>query len=111
MGTVQAPKGILAWEDSDTGLQAMTMTRGLRKLALTTHVTSSVGWLGAAGAFLALAIAGLVSQDAQIVRAAYLAMDLTTWIVIVQLYLAALLTGSVQSLAPRGACSSAIGSC
>ena len=36
------------------------MTPGLRKFALTTHVTSSVGWLGAVGAFLALAIAGVV---------------------------------------------------
>jgi hypothetical protein len=49
------------------------MTPGLRKFALTTHVSSSVGWLGAVGTFLALAIAGLVSQEAQIVRAAYLA--------------------------------------
>jgi hypothetical protein len=76
----------------------MTMTPGLRKFALTTHVTSSVGWLGAVGAFLALAIAGLVSQDAQIVRAAYLSMHLTTWFVIVPLCLAALLTGIVQSV-------------
>ncbi len=77
---------------------AMPMTPGLRKFALTTHVTSSVGWLGAVGAFLALAIAGLGSQDPQIVRAAYLAMHLTTWLVIVPLSLAALLTGIVQSL-------------
>ena len=76
----------------------MTMTPGVRKFALTTHVTSSVGWLGAVGAFLALAVAGLVSQDAQIVRAAYLAMHLTTWFVIVPLCLAALLTGIVQSV-------------
>src|SRR5437667_3830355 len=76
----------------------MTMTPGLRKFALTTHVTSSVGWLGAVGSFLALAIAGLVGEDAQIVRAAYLSMHLTTWFVIVPLCLAALLTGIVQSL-------------
>ena len=76
----------------------MTMTPGFRKFALTTHVTSSVGWLGAVGAFLALAIAGLGSQDAQIVRAAYLAMHLTTGFVIVPLTLAALWTGIVQSL-------------
>jgi hypothetical protein len=76
----------------------MAMTSGLRKFALITHVTSSVGWLGAVGAFLALAIAGVSSQDAQIVRAAYLAMHLTTWFVIVPLSLAALLTGIVQSL-------------
>ena len=76
----------------------MTMTPGLRKFALTTHVTSSVGWLGAVGAFLALAIAGVGSEDAQIVRAAYLAMHLITWFVIVPFCLAALLTGIVQSL-------------
>src|SRR5438552_2573520 len=80
------------------GPHAMTMTPGLRKVALTTHVTSSVGWLGAVGAFLALAIAGIGSQDAQIVRAAYLAMHLITWFVIVPLSLAALFTGIVQSL-------------
>jgi hypothetical protein len=76
----------------------MAMTSGLRKFALTTHVTSSVGWLGAVGAFLALAIAGVGSENAQIVRSAYLAMHLTTWFVIVPLCLAALLTGIVQSL-------------
>jgi hypothetical protein len=76
----------------------MTMTPGIRKFALTTHVASSVGWLGAVAAFLALAIAGLGSLDTQIVRAAYLAMHLTTWFVIVPLSMAALLTGIVQSL-------------
>lgn len=76
----------------------MTMTVGVRKFALTTHITSSVGWLGAVGAFLALAIAGVSSEDPQIVRAAYLAMHLTTWFVIVPLSLAALLSGIVQSL-------------
>jgi hypothetical protein len=74
------------------------MTLRLRKLALTAHVASSVGWLGAVGAFLALAIAGLTSQDAQLVRAAYLAMDLTGWFVIVPLSLASLPSGLVMSL-------------
>jgi hypothetical protein len=76
----------------------MAMTPGLRKFALTTHVTSSVAWLGAVAVFLVLAIAGLGSQDAQIVRAAYLTMHLTTWFVIVPLSLAGLLTGIIQSL-------------
>ena len=76
----------------------MTMTSRLRKLALTAHVVSSVGWLGAVAAFLALAVAGLTSQDAQTVRAAYLAMELTGWFVIVPLAFASLLTGLVQSL-------------
>lgn len=74
------------------------MTPGVRKFALTAHVTSSVGWLGAVGAFLALAVAGLTSSNAQIVRASYIAMELTGWCVIVPLSLATLLTGLVQSL-------------
>ena len=88
----------------------MTMTPRIRKFALTAHVTSSVGWLGAVAGFLALAVAGLTSQDAQMVRAAYLAMELTGWFVIVPLSLASPLTG--LSRAPRGACSTqTLGSC
>lgn len=75
-----------------------TMTPRLRKLALTTHITSSVGWLGAVAGFLALAIAGLTSQDTQIVRAAYLGMGLMAWVVIVPLSLASPLSGLVMSL-------------
>jgi hypothetical protein len=76
----------------------MTMAPRIRKLALTAHVTSSVGWLGAVGGFLALAVAGVTSQDAQIVRAAYIAMHVITWFVIVPLSFAGFLTGVVQSL-------------
>ncbi len=76
----------------------MTMTSGLRKFALTAHVACSVGFLGAVAGFLALAIAGLSSRDAQVVRAAYLAMELTTWSVVVPLSVASLLTGIVQAL-------------
>jgi hypothetical protein len=74
------------------------MTPRLRKFALTAHVTSSVGWLGAIVAYLALAIAGVASHEAEVVRSAYFAMELTGWFVIVPLSLAALLTGLVQSL-------------
>jgi hypothetical protein len=35
----------------------------LRKFALTAHVVSSVGWLGALVVFLALSVVGLTSQD------------------------------------------------
>jgi hypothetical protein len=74
------------------------MTPSLRKFALTAHVTSSVGLLGSIAAFLALAVAGLTGQDEPIVRAAYLAMDLTARFVIVPLAFASLLTGLIQSL-------------
>ena len=76
----------------------MTMTPGLRKFALTAHVISSVGLLGAIAGFLALAIAGLTSHNDQMVRAAYLAMDLIARFVIVALAFASLLTGLVQSV-------------
>jgi hypothetical protein len=76
----------------------MIMTPRLRKFALVMHVTSSVGSLGAIAGFMALALAGLTSQDAQMVRAVYLAMEFTTWSVIVPLILASLLTGLVSSL-------------
>jgi hypothetical protein len=76
----------------------MIMPPRLRKLALTAHVTSSVGWLGACVVFLALAVVGLTSQNAQTVRGAYLVMEPTAWYVLVPLAFASLLTGIVQSL-------------
>lgn len=76
----------------------MPMSPQVRKLALTAHVTCTVGWLGALAAFLALAVAGLNSQDARLVQACYVAMGLTTWFVIVPLSLASLGTGLVQAL-------------
>jgi hypothetical protein len=74
------------------------MTPALRKFNLTAHVTCSVGWLGAVAGFLALSIAALTSRDADLVRGAYLAMNLVGSAIIVPLSLAAVLTGVVQSL-------------
>ena len=79
----------------------MNMTSGLRKFALTAHVTSSVGWLGAVAVSLALAVAGLTSRDPQVVRAAYLTLKVIGWAVLVPLSLASLLTGLVQSLGTK----------
>jgi hypothetical protein len=73
------------------------MTPRVRKVALTAHVTSSVGWLGAVAAFLVLSIAGLTSHDPEVVRGAYLAMNAVSQWLIVPLSLAALLTGLIQS--------------
>jgi hypothetical protein len=70
----------------------------MRKFALTTHVASSVGTLGAVIGFLALALAGLTSADAQTVRASYIAMEPIAWRVIVPLILGSLTTGIIQSL-------------
>ena len=55
----------------------MTMAPRFRKFVLTAHANSSVGWLGAVVAFLPLAVVSLTSQDAQMVRAAVLLMEVT----------------------------------
>lgn len=77
------------------------MTPRLRKLTLTAHITSSVGWLGAVAVTLIFALAGLISQDATRVRAVYLTMEFTGWTILVPFSLASLLTGLVQSLGTR----------
>jgi hypothetical protein len=76
----------------------MLMTPSVRKFALATHVTTSLGWFGAVSAFLSLAVAGVASTNAQLVRSAYVAMELVTWAVIVPFSIATLLSGVVQSL-------------
>jgi hypothetical protein len=75
------------------------MTPGLRKFLLTLHVLASVGWMGAVAVFLALAVAGLLSSDSQLIRASFVAMDLIYRAVVVPLGLASLATGLVSSLA------------
>ncbi|MDQ4103423.1 MAG: DUF2269 domain-containing protein [Actinomycetota bacterium] len=76
----------------------MTMSPRLRKAVLTAHITTSVGWLGAVVAYLALDVAAVASQDVQLVRGAYLAMELTAWYVIVPLALASVLVGVANAL-------------
>ena len=79
----------------------MTMRPSLRKLALTAHVTSSVGWVGAVIGSLALGAVGLTSQDAELVRAVYLTLEPLGWYALVPLSLASLLSGLVMSLGTR----------
>lgn len=79
----------------------MTMIPRLRKFALAVHVTSSVGWMGAVAGYIALDVAAATNQDAQTVRAAYLAMEVVASSVIVPLAFASLLTGLVMSLGTK----------
>ena len=76
----------------------MDMSPGLRKFSLTVHIAASVGWIGAVAAYIALDIAVTTGQDVQMVRAAYLSMELIAWYVIVPLAVASLLTGLLMSL-------------
>lgn len=77
------------------------MSPRVAKFTLTLHVASSVGWFGASVVFLALAVAALTSRDAETVRAAYVAMGSTTWVVLVPFAVMSLLTGLVQSLGTK----------
>jgi len=76
----------------------MAFAPALRKLTFTTHVTTSVGWIGAVLVFLAMAAIGLSSQDERIVRGAYLVMAPAAWFVLIPLAHASLLSGIVLSL-------------
>ena len=50
------------------------------------------------GVFLALSVGGLTLDDGELVRAAYLAMELTLWSVLVPLASVSLVTGVLQGL-------------
>jgi predicted secreted protein len=76
----------------------MRMSPSIRKLALTAHVVSSVGWVGALAVFLAHAIVAFAGEDIQFVRMACMAMGLTAWYVILPFSLASFATGLVQAL-------------
>ena len=86
---------------SDPRAATNRMTPRLRRFALTAHIVASVGWLGAVTCVLALAVAGLTSDDFQTVRATYPAMEVAAWYVLLPLALASLLTGVVQSLGSK----------
>ncbi|CAA9228592.1 MAG: hypothetical protein AVDCRST_MAG93-784, partial [uncultured Chloroflexia bacterium] len=72
------------------------MTANVRKFMLAVHITTSVGWLGAVAAYIALDVASATNQDAQTIRSAYLAMESIARYVIVPLAFASLLTGIVM---------------
>ncbi|MBX3465487.1 MAG: hypothetical protein KF878_01145 [Planctomycetes bacterium] len=74
------------------------MTPRVRKLALTAHVTCSVGWLGGVAAFLVLAVAGRTSQSDEVIRSAYISSDLIGRFALLPLSVASLLTGLVLAL-------------
>lgn len=74
------------------------MSPALRKLMLTVHVASSVGWLGTIVAYLALNVAALGGRDEQTIRAAYLMMEPVALYALVPLGAASLVTGIVQAL-------------
>jgi DMSO/TMAO reductase YedYZ heme-binding membrane subunit len=73
----------------------------LRKFALSLHLTASVGWIGSVLAYLALSLTAASTENPQTLRAAWVAMDMTGWYVIVPLAITSVVTGLVMSLGSR----------
>jgi hypothetical protein len=76
----------------------MIMPPWLRRAVLTTHIATSVGWLGAVLAYLALDVTTVAGRDATTVRGAYVAMELVVRYAIVPLALASVFVGIVNAL-------------
>lgn len=76
----------------------MNVPRVLKRLVLTAHIVTSVGWLGAVMAYLALDLVATSSEDIAAVRAAYFGMDLSIRFVILPLAIASVLIGTVNAL-------------
>ena len=74
------------------------MTPTARKIALTAHISCSVGWLGSVATFLALSLVGVLSSDPETTRSAYIAMNTMGILVIIPLSFASLATGLIQAL-------------
>ncbi|TFV91483.1 DUF2269 domain-containing protein [Blastococcus sp. CT_GayMR16] len=70
----------------------------LRKAVLSTHVATSVGWLGAVVAYITLDLTAVTSRDVELVRGAYVAMELIVGYAIVPLALASVAVGIVNAV-------------
>ena len=77
------------------------MKPGVRKLALSVHLTLSVGWIGAVVVYLALGITAVRSDDVDTIRSAWTAMEVAGWYAIVPLALGSLVTGLVMALGTK----------
>lgn len=76
----------------------MLLTPSWRKALLLTHLITSLGWMGAIAAYLALAAQGLAGAGDIATRAAYLGMQEVGWRAVVPLGAVALTGGILQAL-------------
>ena len=79
----------------------MVMSPAVRRLALSVHLTCSVGWIGAVIAYIALGVAATRTASPDTVRAAWTAMEIIGWSVLVPLAIGSWATGVVMSLGTR----------
>ena len=76
----------------------MRFTPAWRKAFLLLHVVSSLAWLGAIAAYLALALRCFFGTDDMTSRAAYIGMQAIGWDLVVPLGMASVATGVIQAL-------------
>ncbi len=79
----------------------MVMKPVVRKLALSVHLTLSVGWIGAVVVYLALGVTAVRSDDVDTIRSAWTAMEVAGWYAIVPLALGSVVTGLVMALGTK----------
>lgn len=79
----------------------MLLSPGWRKLLLVLHVLSTLGWIGAAATFLALAVFGLNGEDPAVARSTYVSLDIIARTTIVPLAFFSILTGLIQGLGTK----------
>ncbi len=72
-----------------------------RKFSLSVHLTVSVGWIGAVVAYVGLGVTAGRTDDPELIRSMWLAMEVIGWYVIVPLALASLVTGLLMALGTK----------
>jgi hypothetical protein len=77
------------------------MAPALRKLSLAIHLSTSVGWIGAVVAYLALDVTVGTTDDPSSVRAAWVGMGLITSWALIPLAIASLVTGVIMALGTK----------
>ena len=98
----EAPPARTPWPTATAPApRSRRLPRRWRNLLLCVHIVVAVGALGTDTILLTLGVTGLVSSDANLVRAAYLAMDLLVTAVLLPLALAALASGVLLGLGTR----------
>ena len=81
----------------------MRLSANLRKAVLTVHVTCSLGWVGAAAAYLVLGVVAATSAEPLSIRACWIAMDLIGWYAVVPAAVTSLITGiGISVITPWG---------
>lgn len=76
----------------------MALPRPARRLVLTAHIVTSVGWLGAVAGYVALDLTAATTGNPDTARTAHVAMDIVLSRAIVPLAIASVAVGIINAL-------------